>query len=564
MAVTVRKCDEGYSYLETITTADENAVQKSKLIFVEYVAKGIITAPSYEAAEWYISDGVRPKCRINLRIDEVHFKRECVDRLGCSLREYQYTMRVMLTSLLGMAVPSLNNLAREMRRLANELECYSPNYAVQEYVYIGDFLDLLPGDTMWRTQLVEKFDVSVWQQTDRHAIKQRTLANYQSYFKFDRYLKQFWQEATKEERLLYFPIYYWWNLTAILPLRPLECVVTPRDCLHRKDGKSDLTIRRTRLKGRKLSAQYDIEKDYEKKTYQVLESFADEIEAYITATSDVYDSDVYTLFCKTTQFRCLHTNLDSRHYAYDNLNQCLRHFHGKVLVGRYGLQVLQRGTADTLGENEIEKIRLGDTRHIALISLMVSGGSATICKELAGHGDIEIGHHYYSNIRSFLDVLSLERTRQQPEQGTGTAANPPCAELRDQISLNALKKLDSATQIQGGYCISEATAHGNFEPCESAVDAYGRSGICRECRFFVPRRGADVYHAIEAADEELRDTIILLKQSIEAVRRAEGDIESIACVLEQLGAKSIKYVHYKTMSTENEVLELKKRMEDHK
>ena len=35
MAVTVRKYDEGYSYLETITTVDDNAVQKSQLIFVE-------------------------------------------------------------------------------------------------------------------------------------------------------------------------------------------------------------------------------------------------------------------------------------------------------------------------------------------------------------------------------------------------------------------------------------------------------------------------------------------------------------------------------------------------
>ena len=80
----------------------------------------------------------------------------------------------------------------------------------------------------------------------------------------------------------------------------------------------------------------------------------------------------------------------------------------------------------------------------------------------------------------------------------------------------------------------------------------------------MPRRGADVYHAIETADEELRDTIILLKQSIEAVRRAEGDMESITCVLEQLGAKSIKYVQYKTMSMENETLAEKKRTADHK
>lgn len=64
------------------------------------------------------------------------------------------------------------------------------------------------------------------------------------------------------------------------------------------------------------------------------------------------------------------------------------------------------------------------------------------------------------------------------------------------------------------------------------------------------RCGEDIHHTIEAADEELRDTIILLKQSIEAVRQASGDMESIACMLEQLKTKSIKYVRYHAMDTE--------------
>ena len=550
MAVTVRKYDEGYSYLETIAEVDQDTLRKSKRTFAEYVAKHVIDAPSYDAPEWYIYDGVRPKQRINLKINEVHFQRECVARLGCSLADYHNTMRVMLTSLLGMSVPFLAGLAYEMRHLADEVEDYRINCAEPVCAYVEDFLELLPGDAVWRTQFTEDLTADTWKQTGKQAIKQRTLANYQSYFKFDQLLQQFWRNAAKEERLFYFPVYYWWNLTAILPLRPLECVVTPRDCLRRENGKSYLTVRRTLLKGRKMSAQYDIEKDYVKKEYQILESLADAIEEYIAGTSDLYESDIDTLFCKRIQVRYLHTDRDDRHYTYANLDQCLRHFYAKVLVGRYSLQILQYGAAETLSENEIEKIRLGDTRHIAMIGLMISGGSATICKELAGHGDIEIGHHYYSNIRSFLDVLSLETARQRSGPTGETETDAPYTEIRKQISVETLKRLDSATAVQGGYCTSEAVANGDFAPCGLAVDVCGRSGICAECRFFVLRCGEDIHHTIEAADEELRDTIILLKQSIEAVRQASGDMESIACMLEQLKTKSIKYVRYHAMDTE--------------
>lgn len=91
---------------------------------------------------------------------------------------------------------------------------------------------------------------------------------------------------------------------------------------------------------------------------------------------------------------------------------------------------------------------------------------------------------------------------------------------------------------------------GDFTPCGVAIDAYGHNGVCAECRYFVLRRGADVHHHMRAADEELRSTVILLKQSIESVRQGLEDMESIECALEQLRAKSIKYVRYGAMSDE--------------
>jgi len=42
--------------------------------------------------------------------------------------------------------------------------------------------------------------------------------------------------------------------------------------------------------------------------------------------------------------------------------------------------------------SEEQRINLGDTRHLAMISLIASGGSPVICKELAGHDSQYLMH----------------------------------------------------------------------------------------------------------------------------------------------------------------------------
>ena len=66
-----------------------------------------------------------------------------------------------------------------------------------------------------------------------------------------------------------------------------------------------------------------------------------------------------------------------------------------------------------LNEGEIGRISLGDTRHMALINLVMSGASLQACKELAGHHHIVTASHYYSNITSMLDALSLTQQYKQ-------------------------------------------------------------------------------------------------------------------------------------------------------
>lgn len=85
----------------------------------------------------------------------------------------------------------------------------------------------------------------------------------------------------------WFPIYFWVNITFILPLRATEMLVTPKDCIsHTGDGKTFLTVRRTKLKKRKRTVYYDIASDYREFTYEIPDNVvAATIEKYIAVTS---------------------------------------------------------------------------------------------------------------------------------------------------------------------------------------------------------------------------------------------------------------------------------------
>ena len=73
-------------------------------------------------------------------------------------------------------------------------------------------------------------------------------------------------------------------------------------------------------------------------------------------------------------------------YSYDCLKTTKDDFYKNVLAGK-----------------EIPVVNLGDTRHIAMMNLIISGGSPRMCMELAGHANIGISSHYYTNMAELVE-----------------------------------------------------------------------------------------------------------------------------------------------------------------
>ena len=67
----------------------------------------------------------------------------------------------------------------------------------------------------------------------------------------------------------------------ILPLRVTEFLVTPKECLIKKNEKYYLIVRRTSLKGdTSVTERYKIDKDYKKYMYEITLPIANSIMEY--------------------------------------------------------------------------------------------------------------------------------------------------------------------------------------------------------------------------------------------------------------------------------------------
>ena len=524
-------CD-GYSYTETVDVMDYETIRKSRELFEKYKCAGIIMSGDYDDRQWTITDEVNRGAVINLQLDEVRFVREAGSKLACSLSDYRQVMRIVITSRFGYAIKTLQSDAGVLREFGNNLTV--PTDYAQAQV-LGDLLALLPGYSPYREEVQREIDdISPLLQKNG---QQRLLAHYQSYLWFSAVLDTFWKKASSEEKVLYFPVWFWFCITGVLPLRPTECVLTPRNCISQKDGKYYLELRRSRKKGTRQETRYSLEQDYERRQYPIPERLASQIIWYISETEKHYKSDIDVLFCKNAQFNGAGVlTPNDIHYSYYNLKQCLAYFYRDIIQKRYGYTVVS--DHESLCDGQIELIRLGDTRHISMISLALSGGSPSICRELAGHDSIEISSHYYSNLRTFLDAIGWERFREAQ------------AEAEKAYGLSASQKYP----VRNGFCQCEQVWNGEFKACESAVDEDGVPGSCEVCRWFLP----SIYKNVatgelsqkEKAAEAIKQTCILFRQALEQIREGLGHEDTISSILDRLAAQSRRYIHQAVLELE--------------
>lgn len=318
-------------------------------------------------------------------------------------------------------------------------------------------------------------------------------------------MKVFWEHAGEELKVRYFPLWLWWHLTTILPLRPTEFTLTPRDCLsYTEDGQVKLNVRRTKMKKQRGLYTYRIAFDYELCTYTIPQGLAEEIKTYIEQTECLPEQRNHVLFRtkKGTDFN------------YDQLAGLLQDFYEEIVPQYYS--VVQHG--GHLEEKEICRIFLGDTRHIAMISLILQGGNPVVCKELAGHEDINISSHYYGNLSELVDCMTYELYRKRSRKLS-----------RNTQILPLHPRFEKYAEIEGGRCYSTRYAEsGSVEDCLAHWDEQGMLGDCQTCKYFRANNRAFRLEELQKGQAEAIDlNFDCLKMIIKQVRLHRTDAEEL-------------------------------------
>lgn len=405
---------------------------------------------------------------------------------------------------------------------------------------LSDFLSLLITDENFENlnHLIQSLDAYI----DIHSNKgsnQRELADFDSYLDFGEILENYWKsDISKDDRIFYYPLYIWWILTTIIPLRPREFLLLERNCLfHDPQGRYNLKLRRNQLKGGKNgNLSHKIADAYLTVPQPIPNHIGILIETYIKETEKYEDTELNTLFVTDPHYKKWgqKKHSDSRFLTYVNMNTILKYFYKEIIQDKYGYTVYYNHEAINHDNREIQYIHLGDARHIAFFNLIEEGATPVTAMLLGGHTNIEMASHYYSNVVSFIECKTYRQYRKMISNHT-------------QYKLSHMKKLPPvgipATLSDGSLCYSEHYKNCSEKDCLQAIGPNGKIGYCEECTYH-RRNGLSYFSGDDIYKHHIEQDCKLLLLAVQSVMEEKGNTENIQEALLRLNSSNYAYQSY--------------------
>ena len=534
-----------------IPELDEITIKEARRIFFAYREKDIISQSRFDDDIWDLNNETSGY-HFNFEIDSNRFKKFGKE-LHLTEDEFKEYLKTYIICRMGdLELGSLRRLIHDIKKVVHsdvsDTDSLLEVCTSETVGRVSEFFAMLPEECREEelSDLLVMFDEVEERSQIGNVGKQRSLATFESYFQFDEIIKRFWDESNDEdEKLFFFPVWMWWNISGVLPLRPCEFVVTPRNCLNEIDGKYTLTVRRNRKKGTGKSKSYKISSDYELNRYSIPERLAKEIQWYLEATKDYPEEDTHTLFVTGTHYAMWERQAPytSRLFSYMNLRTCLRYFFKMIVEDRYGYRVLYNNDGQALPNDKcIEYLHLGDTRHIALINLIAEGATPMVAMMLAGHDNPEMSSHYYSNITQLIECRTYRQYKKQIKGQQNYVLS------KKKNTLPAKKSIPLGC---GGRCYSEKVTNGDFCDCYKVVGPAGEVGFCKNCEFYRDNSKSfsdmkDIYK------NKIENECHVLEEVVKKVRSGKGEPEEIISVILRLRDSDYSYRQYLLEKMEEE------------
>lgn len=242
-----------------------------------------------------------------------------------------------------------------------------------------------------------EFYIRIKSFTIRNNPKSREIPSYDSILKYDCLIRNFIDTGNIDLRMKYCPILIWWMVSTIIPLRPSEFVLLKRNCIYQKNEKFYIHIERIKSKSDRKNHDVPIMTEF-----QIPEVLFEFISDFIDYANEI-DSSGY-LVSDGFYIKQLTRNYkrNKEKITLQKFNHLFQMFEKEVVEGIYHYEIVALGAVEK--DKQIERIRLGDTRHLAFMNMLMQGLNPLYIQRIGGHYTLEEQLSYCSHLDTFTSA----------------------------------------------------------------------------------------------------------------------------------------------------------------
>ena len=441
----------------------------------ELIEDGIISYCTFDDNTWVGEDEFEIKSTLNFPLElhpDFNIALKCYAILKLS-KQYTTIGNVRnAINYISNALLSCNMLNPDyLETFQDEIKFWNVTQ-LRNHVFLKEFLRFFPTENS--SMYYEVLDSISCPQA-----KPRNLPCYRSIITFDYIIKDFMNSYSIEKINKFYPIIIWWELTKIIPMRPIEVAILRRNCLsiNKETNEKFISIERRKSKGGKI--KYKRIKILTK--IKIEDDLYNLINNYIkfssnTAKGDfIFSNETYkSIMSKVTR------NSKIDFMGMYSFRRLLDKFFNEIIANDYGYEVISKQEYSfEIPDNQIEKIQLGDTRHIAFCSMMLQGFNPLTIAQIGGHYTLTEQMSYYSHLDTFVSsytyVMSKNLQNKISSKINISKSTNMLVSKEKIIQRELLKdKFYLLRKVRGGRCCSD-----NFPyECNCNGHIY--------CDFFIP------------------------------------------------------------------------------
>ncbi|MBT2677375.1 hypothetical protein J7E38_00095 [Bacillus sp. ISL-35] len=270
-------------------------------------------------------------------------------------------------------------------------------------------------------------------------------------------------EVGSENYLRYFPLYLWWNITCVIPIRPSEFCHIPRKALSIIKGKDYLQLPRKKQKKNKARVQI-IDQIF------IPEHLAKKITEYVNVSDKYGQTNTlisYPAYSSHPEHFTSALKVNPRVFSSTNLAVLLESFYYHIVQNEKGFFVndfvnkyyqTRNLSSDDKKKTVFRRVRPGDTRHFAMMNLLRQGYHSVEMARLAGHTSLNAQNPYQAHDDLYYDFELIKigdylKDKFSIKSKTNSSTRIPNSFIAEKIDVIERKEFKDPLNV--GYCIDK-------------------------------------------------------------------------------------------------------------